>query len=183
MSTALEDNPNQKLILVDAKGKPTGKILDRKTCHIAPGIKHLAIQVLVFNPKNELVLHERPTKKVGGGVLDAPTTHVLYGETPWKAAMRCLKEEYGIAKADVEVLDGFSYEKDYGDGSCENEFCLAAYTVFSGTIRPNTEHAGKIANVAAKKVAAELKTNPAKYPIWFKETVRIVLKSVKNKFS
>ena len=183
MSTALEDNPNQKMILVDAKGKPTGKIASRKACHTSPGIKHLAIQVLVFNPKNELVLHERPAKKVGGGVLDAPTTHVLNGETPEKAAMRCLKDEYGIAKADVEVLGGFSYEKDYGDGSCENEFCLAAYVVFSGTIKPNAEHAGKIFNVPARKVVAELKSNPEKYPVWFKETVEIVKKSAKNKFS
>ena len=182
MSSALEDKPNQKLILVDSNGAPTGKVANRKACHTSPGMKHLAIQVLVFNAKNELVLHERPEKKVGGGVLDAPTTHVLHGETPEKAAMRCLKDEYGIAKADVEVLDGFSYEKDYGNGSCENEFCLAAYTVFSGKIKPNAEHAGKIANVPAKNVVAELKSMPKKYPVWFVETAGIVKGSSAGKF-
>lgn len=180
MSPGLDDNPSQSMILVDSDGNPNGEILDRKTAHSTPGKKHLAIQVLVFTPNNELILHERPLKKVGGGVLDSPTTHVLSGETPQQAANRCLKDEYGIS-GEVKVLSGFSYEKDYKDGSCENEFCLAAFIVSNGDISHNAEHAGKISNIKASQVSQELESAPDKYPVWFKETVRIVMADSKGK--
>ncbi len=182
MNAGLLDNPSQPLICVDSSGNETGKIIDRKSAHTFPGEKHLAIQILVFNRRNELVLHERPLKKVGGGVLDAPTTHILAGETPEQAARRCLRDEYGIdGGIAVKVLGGYSYEKDYGDGSCENEFCLAAYAVHNGTISPNSDHAPKLVNVPAKKVLADLKTESGKYPVWLKETVAIVAKNSEAK--
>ncbi len=175
MNAGLLDNPQQKLISVDKSGKEISGTIDRGFAHTTPGIKHLAIQVLVFNSKKELVLHERPLKKVGGGVLDAPTTHVLFGETKEQAAMRCLRNEYGIAeKLKVKILGGYSYEKDYGDGSCENEFCIAAFSVFDGNITPSKEHAGKIINVPAKEVLKEINSAQKKYPVWFKETIKIV---------
>ncbi len=172
MSTGLLDNPTQELILVGNDGKETGRTTDRRSAHTSPGLKHLAIQVLVFNSKNELILHERPLKKVGGGTLDAPTTHILSGETKEVAALRCLRNEYGIAGAKVEILGGFSYEKDYGDGSCENEFCLAAFCVYGGGIKEDKGHTDKIVKIPAKKVLAEIGSE--KYPVWFGETVKIV---------
>ncbi len=179
MGLGLNDNPLQKMICVDKGGKATGETVNRKTAHSTPGKKHLAIQILVFTPSNELILHERPLEKVGGGVWDAPTTHVLYGETSEEAAERCLSAEYGIKGADVTVLKGFSYEKDYGDGSCENEYCLAAFTVFTGKIKPGKEHVGKIVNVPAKQVAKERESR--KYPVWFVETVKLVMKDSEGK--
>ncbi|MEM4257351.1 MAG: NUDIX domain-containing protein [Candidatus Diapherotrites archaeon] len=176
MTQSLLDNPTQQLICVDEKGKETGKIVDRKTAHTKPGIKHLAIQILVFNEKKELVLHERPTKKIGGGVLDAPTTHVLAGETMLEAAKRCLKNEYGIINSQIHILEGYSYEKDYEDGSCENEYCIAAYTVYEGEIKASKEHAPKISFIKAKQVKEEIEKNQEKYPVWLKETIKIVAK-------
>ncbi|HLC93227.1 MAG TPA: NUDIX domain-containing protein [archaeon] len=181
MTTGLLDNPTQKLIRVDSSGAETGSVIDRKSAHTTPGLKHLAIQVLVFNSKKELVLHERPLKKVGGGVLDAPTTHVLSGETKEQAALRCLKNEYGIPSAEVKILSGYSYEKDYGDGSCENEYCIAAFASYSGKIIPDKEHAHKIVNVSAKKVLQELESGSSKYPVWFKETIELVKKNSEGK--
>lgn len=176
MSNGLSDNPGQSLICVDRSGKETGKTVDRRTGHTTPGVKHLAIQILVFNKKKELVLHERPLKKVGGGVLDAPTTHILAGEKPLDSALRCLKNEYGIEKAEVKVLGGYSYEKDYGDGSCENEYCLAAFTEHSGKVSPAAEHAPKIINVPAKEALKDIKSGSNRYPVWLKETMEIVSK-------
>ena len=168
----LLDHPEQRLICVDRDGRETGRVVDRKTAHTAPGVKHLAIQILVFSPKKELILHERPKKKVGGNVLDAPTTHVLAGETPKEAAARCLKNEYGIVdKLKIKILSGFSYEKEYGNGSCENEFCLAAFVEYAGKLQPNTEEAAKIVILPVGKVISELVYSPEIYPVWLKETM------------
>lgn len=175
MSIALQDKPTQKLICVDNNGKATGKIIDRKSAHSTPGVKHLAIQILVFNSKKELVLHERPNKKVGGGVLDAPTTHILEGEKPTDAALRCLKNEYGITdKPPIQILEGYTYDRDYGDGSCENEFCLAAFTRYSGKITPNKEEVIRMVNINAEQVAKEIELDSNHYPVWFGKTVAIV---------
>jgi isopentenyl-diphosphate delta-isomerase len=175
MSEGLKDNPTQKLICVDLNGRETGKVVDRKTAHTAPGVKHLAIQILVFNSKKEFILHERPMTKVGGGVLDAPTTHVLVGETPAQAAARCLKSEYGIPDGqEIRIVAGYSYERDYFDGTCENEFCLAAYTLYDGKIVPNKAQVVTIVRIPTWEVVEDLILRPENYPPWFKDTVRVV---------
>jgi isopentenyldiphosphate isomerase len=175
MSIALKDNPAQRLICVDLDGRETGRVVDRKTAHSTPGVRHLAIQILVFNSEKELVLHERPMTKVGGGVLDSPTTHVLSGETPAGAAERCLRNEYGISeKLKVKILKGFAYDRDYGDGSCENEFCLSAFVVYDGEIRPDREQIVRIVRLPAREVVRDLIARPENFPVWFKETVRFV---------
>ena len=57
------------MICVNPDGRQTGRVVDRKTAHTSPGVKHLAIQILVFNSKKEMILQERPMRKVGGGAL------------------------------------------------------------------------------------------------------------------
>ena len=176
----LLDNPGQKMICVDRNGKEIGRVIDRKTAHMAPGITHLAIQVLVFNQRGEIILHKRPERKVGGGVWDCPTTHVLAGEKPDSAARRCLRDEYGISgQVEMHLLGGFFYEKDYGDGTCENEYCLVAFTVFGGEVKPNADYVKKVFPVPASKVLREL--NSEKYPVWFRETVKTVKGSPEGK--
>ena len=176
MSIALKDSPTQSLICVDPSGRETGRVVDRKTAHTTPGVKHLAIQILVFNSRKEIVLHERPMTKVGGGVLDAPTTHVLAGETHAQAAARCLKNEYGIGEGlKVSILKGFAYDKDYGDGSCENEFCLSAFVVYDGPIIANKEQVVKVVRLPAKEVVQDLIARSENFPVWLKDTVRMVM--------
>ena len=175
MSSGLQDNPTQKLICVDLTGRETGRVVDRKSAHTAPGVKHLAIQILVLNSKGELILHERSMNKVGGGVLDAPTTHVLVGETVQGAAARCLRNEYGITETlGIRVVEGFPYEKDYGDGSCENEFCLAAFALYDGGISLNRREADRIVYLPATELVRELVLGPENFSVWLKDTVRIV---------
>ncbi|MFX1254251.1 MAG: NUDIX domain-containing protein [Promethearchaeota archaeon] len=176
MNLKLLDNPLQQLIVIDANGKETGQIVDRKTAHITPGVKHLAIQILVFTSQKDLILHKRPSKKVGGGdVWDAPTTHVLNGETRERAARRCLRDEYGITeKIPLSILSGFSYKKDYGDGTCENEYCIAAFVVYDGEIDGNHNHVEEIKTISISQIVEEITSKSQKYPVWFNETIQIV---------
>ena len=181
MSSPLDDRPNQKLICVDRSGNETGQIIERRNAHTAPGTKHLAIQVIVFDGKGNMILHERPARKVGGNTFDAPTTHVLAGETPDKAARRCVINEYNIKPTEINMLGGVSYEKDYLDGSCENEYLLAAYTVYAGSKIKGSEEAPKIHYVKAGTVLKELKSNPQKYAAWFGMIVDIVWRDAAGK--
>ncbi len=174
MSSPLDDRPNQKLICVDRNGNETGQIIERRSAHTAPGTKHLAIQVIVFDGKGNMILHERPSHKVGGNTLDAPTTHVLAGETPEKAALRCVANEYNLKPAEIIMLGGVSYEKDYHDGSCENEYLLAAYTVYTGPKINGSEDAPTVHYIKASKVLEDLKSSPKKYAAWFGMVVDII---------
>jgi len=175
----MDDKAKQKMIVVDAEGKPTGQIIERGKAHEHPGVKHLAIQVLLFNSKNELILHNRHDSKIGGNTIDAPTTHVLEGETKEEAAWRCLKDEYGIKeKLQLNVLDGFSYEKKYPDGTCENEYCLVATATFDGEIKLNEREAvGNIILMPFEQTKKEVKENPQKFPPWFLKSFEIVEKN------
>ncbi len=163
------------MICVNPDGRQTGRVVDRKTAHTSPGVKHLAIQILVFNSKKEMILQERPMRKVGGGALDSPTTHIMAGETESSAAERCLLNEYGITgRPKISILGGFSYDKDYGDGSCENEFCLAAFTIYDGIIIPNKEEVTRVVRLPALEVVQDLIFRPENFTVWLKDTVRIV---------
>lgn len=174
MASPLDDRPNQNLICVDRNGNATGQIIDRRSAHTTPGTKHLAVQVIVFDGNGNIILHERPARKVGGNTLDAPTTHVLVGETPEKAALRCVTNEYKIKPAGIIMLGGVAYDKDYKDGSCENEYLLAAYTVYNGPKINGSEEAPTIHYIKAAKVLDALRSNPQKYTVWFGMVVDIV---------
>lgn len=176
MPITLEDKADQMLICVDASGKPNGNSINRKLAHTAPGVKHLAIQVIVFDKNGNIILHNRPSRKVGGSTIDSPTTHVLVNETPMVSGMRCLNDEYKISDAKITVLGGFSYEKIYDDGSCENEFCLAAYAICGESeIRP-TKEAPKIVKMNVGDFIKDIKSKPENYAVWLPFSIGILIK-------
>ena len=168
---------SQMLFVVDEKGKPGGKFVQRGDAHSTPGVKHLAFAILVLNSKKEFVLHKRPERKVGGNALDTPVSHILANETRNEAMWRCLNEEYGIGEhVPLVHFDGFSYYKDYKDGTCENEFCLVSIAPYSGKIKPNEKEAEKIGFFPARKALQEIKKNPDKYTIWFVKAIELLSK-------
>lgn len=169
---------SQMLIAVDQKGRPAGNV-QRWDAHTSPGVKHLAFAILVLNSKGEFILHMRPERKVGGSKLDTPVSHILSHETKNEAMQRCLKEEYGIeSRVSFVHFDGFSYEKDYGDGTCENEFCLVSIAPFDGKMKPNEKEVvgGKFYYLPAKKALKEVAQNPGKYTIWFVKAIELLAK-------
>lgn len=183
MNKKLVDRASQKLRVTDSKGKETGEMAERWLCHESPGKKHLAFAVFVINKKNEFALHRRSTIKIGGSLLDSPVSHVLAEESIEEAVYRCLKHEYGIAeKLPVENYGGFSYEKDYGDGTCENEFCLVLSVEYNGKIVPNPQEiTGEIIQMPIKKATIESKQAPELFEVWFNHAIPIFEKSNKAK--
>ncbi|MFH1056705.1 MAG: NUDIX domain-containing protein [Candidatus Micrarchaeota archaeon] len=174
---------SQLLFAVDEKGNLSGKLVRRWDAHTSPGIKHLAYGILVVNSKGEFVLHKRAERKVGGGKLDLPVSHVLSTETHEQAFSRTLKEEYGIeAKLSFEDYGGFSYEEHYEDGTCENEFCLVIITHYGGPFHPNPKEVeGELVFLPGKKALQEIRERPLEYTIWFREAIKLLSKHSEGK--
>jgi isopentenyldiphosphate isomerase len=179
MNKKLVDRAKQRMRLVGEKGVETGEIAERWECHKSPGKKHLAFLVFVINGKKEFALHRRASSKVGEGKLDSPVSHVLAGETLEGAVHRCLGHEYGIAKKlPVDNYGGFSYEKDYDDGTCENEYCLVLSVEYDGELLPNKgEVEGEISFMPIKKALLESKQAPELFEVWFNLAVPVFEKS------
>jgi len=178
MSEKLLDRANQKMQVADAEGNLSGKIVRRADAHSSPGIKHLAFLVFVVTPKKEFVLHKRIGSKIGGNTLDSPVSHILEGETVVQAVHRCLEHEYGIEETlPVLNLGGFSYEKDYGDGTCENEYCLTLVVEYGGQPKANPkEIEGELIFMPIKEVIQNSKAAPEKYAVWFHPAIEILEK-------
>ncbi|MBN2067102.1 MAG: NUDIX domain-containing protein [Candidatus Diapherotrites archaeon] len=179
MNKKLLDRAKQKLRVTDSSGNETGKTVERAKAHACPGVKHLAFLVFVVNGSNEFVLHKRIAKKVGSNLLDSPVSHVLANETLVQAVHRCLKHEYGISeKLEIKKLGGFSYEKDYGDGTCENEYCLVLSVNYSGGIKPNPEEMeGAVMLMPVPEAVSDSKNCPEKFEVWFNLAIPIFEKS------
>lgn len=179
MNEKLADRAEQKMQVADENGNLTGEIVRRADAHASPGIKHLAFLVFVVNDKKEFVLHKRIGKKIGGDTIDSPVSHVLEGETVEQAVHRALKHEYGIKETlPVANMGGFSYEQDYGDGTCENEYCLSLLVEYFGKITPNPEEVeGNVILMPVKQVIADARANKGKYAVWFLPALKLFEKS------
>ena len=174
----LADRANQRMIVVDDGGNPTGQITERWKAHSAPGVRHLAVGILVFNGKNELILHKRINTKVGGDTIDYPVTHVLDGETPEESCYRCLQHEYGIReRLPLKRLFAFPYNFNYSDGTCENEYLLVFSLRYDGAIEPNPgEMAGELITIPVEDLIRDAESNKEKYSVWFLHTIDLMKK-------
>lgn len=183
MNKKLMDRAKQKMRLVDSQGRETGEIAERWECHKSPGKKHLAFIVFVINGGKEFALHRRNAKKVGENKLDSPVSHVLADESIEEAVYRDLNEEYGIKeKLLIEKHGGFPYEKDYWDGTCENEYCLVLSVEYDSKLVPNKDEVeGEITFMPIKKAVIESKQAPELFEVWFNHAIPIFKKSKKAK--
>jgi isopentenyldiphosphate isomerase len=183
MNDKLVDRANQMMKLCDDQGNESGEVAERWLCHKSPGKKHIAFIVFVVNNKKEFALHKRIASKIGDNLIDSPVSHVLADENLEDAVHRCLLYEYGIReRLPVQNFGGFSYEKDYGDGTCENEYCLILLVEYSREITPNPkEMEGDIIFLPVKQAIAESRSNPEKFEIWFNLAAPIFEKSEKAK--
>lgn len=72
------------------------------------GLLHRFTRVLVENDKNELILSKRGPNISDPGMIDSAGGHVMSGETYLQAAIRELKEEYGIVAKNLEYIGNIS---------------------------------------------------------------------------
>ena|SRR3990167_3710182 len=112
---------DQTVILVDKEGKHTGEYVEKDLAHTGRGKRHLAISVLLYNRRGQVLLQHRK-HKIHNDIWDfTGSTHHLHrddgtDETSEEATHRCLKREYGInEKIDLRVIGAVDYYAPYGE--------------------------------------------------------------------
>ena len=119
--------------LYDKDRRPLGRTHQRGL-PVPPGAYHLAVIVVILNPKGEVLLTRRaPEKDACPGWWENTGGSVLAGETSLEAITRELREETGLAARPEEFLDPDrlcqmmleAQKKAYGDGL--DQTCLHPY--------------------------------------------------------
>jgi len=117
----------QIILAVDEDGKFSGEYIPKEVGHTGEGKRHLAITVLLYNNKGQVLLQKRK-HKIFDNIWDITgATHPLHAdagdESLEEATRRCLKIEWGIREIrKIRVIGSFNYFAKYGK-YCENEHC------------------------------------------------------------
>lgn len=165
---------DQQIILAcDDEGNFKGEYIPKEVGHTGEGKRHLAIAVLIYNSKGEVLLQRRK-HKVFDDIWDVTgATHPLHrkegtDETPDEATIRCLNVEYAIEKDKVKNLrnlGAFNYFAKY-EGLCENEHCFQFIGQYDGEVNPNPEVAYGYKWMDKKEFLKDIEAKPQNYSPW-----------------
>ncbi len=171
----------QTILAVDEIGNFTGKYIRKSVGHKGEGKRHLAISVLLYNSKDEVLLQKRK-HKVFDDIWDVTgATHPLHlesgqDETVEEATLRCLSREYGIKEVALKNHGFFNYFVKYGK-LCENEHCAILVGEYNGRLNLNPEVGYGYKWMAKQEFLKDIEKNPKNYTAWAKEAVQVLLAS------
>lgn len=168
----------ETLILVDDNDNQIGTA-SREECHKGKGKRHRAFSVFLFDSRDRMLLQFRSSEKLGGNRWDsAAISHVRAGETYETAAERNMKHEIGISTP-VKKIGAFTYTEPY-NGYSENEYCAVLVGKFDGEVKPNKEEMDRVRYATWDEVKRELKTKPEAFTKWFRNSIPILEKFIKE---
>lgn len=152
--------------------------IPRMVGHTGEGRRHLAITVLLYNSKGEVLLQRRK-HKVFDNIWDfTASTHPLHREDGFdesleEATIRALKDEYGIENVKLEKVGSFNYFAKI-DGLCENEHDHILIGEYNGEVKlnPNVGYEYKWMN--KKEFLKDFEENLSKYAPWVPGGVEIL---------
>lgn len=173
---------SQQIILaVDDDGNFL-EYIPKRLGHKGAGKRHLAVTVLLYNSKKQVLLQKRK-HKIFDSIWDfTGATHPLHkgssDETLEEAAWRCLKVEYGINKQiPLKNLGFFNYFAPYhtaGGEYCENEHCALMTGEYVGEISLNPQVGYKYKWMGQKEFLKDVRVNPQNYAPWVIEGVKVL---------
>lgn len=154
--------------------------IPKEAGHTGGGRKHLAITVLLVNKQGQVLLQRRK-HQVFDNIWDfTSSTHPLHkgdgDEGLEQAALRALKDEYGIENVQVKRLGSFNYFAKIGP-LCENEHDDLLIGEYNGQISLNQEVAYGYKWMDKKEMLKDMEENPQKYSPWSKEGLKILKQS------
>jgi len=158
-----------------------GKFLEyipKEVGHKGSGRRHLAITVLLYNSKGQVLLQKRK-HKIFDNIWDITgATHPLHtengDESLEEATWRALDREYGIKEQiPLKNLGFFNYFAKYR-GDCENEHCAIFIGEYNGTLNLNPEVGYEYKWVDKKEFLKDMDQNPQHYTPWAVEGVKLL---------
>lgn len=171
----------QIILACDDEGNFKGEYIPKEVGHTGEGKRHLAIAVLIYNSKGEVLLQRRK-HKVFNDIWDVTgATHPLHkeegtDETLEEATIRCLNVEYAIEQEKVKNLrnlGAFNYFAKY-EGLCENEHCFQFIGQYDGEVNPNPEVAYGYKWMDKKEFLKDIEAKPQNYSPWAIAGVKIL---------
>lgn len=172
----------QIILAVDEEGNFTGEYIPKSVGHTGVGQRHLAISVLLYNDKGEVLLQKRK-HQIFNDIWDVTgATHPLHkedgnDESLEEATLRCLKREYGIdQKIELNNMGMFNYYAKYGQ-VCENEHCAILNGEYNGPLNLNEEVGYDYKWMNKQEFLNDIEQNPEFYSPWAFEAVKILKKA------
>lgn len=170
------------IIVCDDNGKPTGEYVPKEVGHTGLGKHHLAITILLYNNKKQVLLQKRKHKRFDGlwdltGATDLHHFENGKNESFNEATLRCLEREYGVSKVNnLKNLGGFNYFAKWGD-LCENEYCAMVVAQYDGQIKMDPNVGYQYKWVEKQEFLEDIESNPKNYTPWAIEGAKILRKS------
>lgn len=146
--------------------------------HTGEGRRHLAVTVLVYNSRGELLLQRRK-HKVFDNIWDlGASTHPLHkedgtDETFEQASLRALKEEFDIESISLKRIGVFNYFAKYGE-FCENEHDFLLVGEYNGEVKLNPKVGYEYKWIDKREFIKDFESNPDKYTPWARESVKLL---------
>ncbi|MCL5784974.1 MAG: NUDIX domain-containing protein [Patescibacteria group bacterium] len=168
---------NQTILACSENGQFL-EYIPKEIGHTGEGRRHLAVTVLVYNKRGEILLQRRK-HEVFNDIWDfTASTHPLHksdglDETVEEATMRALKEEYEIEDISVKKVGEFNYFAKIGP-LCENEHDVLLVGEYNGEVKLNPDVGYEYKWVDKKEFLKDFNTDPDNYTPWTKEAVRIL---------
>lgn len=169
----------QIILAVDENGKFRGEYIPKMVGHTGKGRRHLAITVLLYNKKGEVLLQKR-RHKIFDNIWDLTgATHPLHkedgtDESLEEATRRCLEAEWGIREiGEIKVIGKFNYFAKYGE-YCENEHCAILVGEYNGPIEMDPKAGYGYKWVEREEFLKDIKKNPKKYTAWAQEAAKFL---------
>lgn len=172
---------DQIILVSDDQGNFTGEYIPKAVGHTGEGKRHLAITVLLYNKKGQVLLQKRK-HKVFNDIWDLTgATHPLHNlngndESFEQATLRCLDREYGIKGVDLVNSGSFNYFAKYGE-FCEHEHCAILIGEYNGKFKLNKEVGFGYKWIDKHKFLKDIGKNPNSYSPWAMKGVKILKKA------
>lgn len=181
---------DQTILTVDDDGNFL-EYIPKEVGHKGEGRRHLAITVLLYNSKGQVLLHKRKHQLFDNLWDLTGATHPLHkadgsDENLEEATRRCLEEEWGIREIEgIREIGEFNYFAPYhtvqGD-FCENEHCFLMVGEYDGegpstSLRMNQDVGYEYKWMDKKDFLKDIEMNPKNYTPWAIEGVKILEQS------